>query len=217
VTVYEVPPAQRVYPAAEAGGLVRDALQAGVVDLRHDAPRNPLVSQGRPQLAVFARKVLANVDAAGLGRLPEPPEDRLDALLPARRLAEELVGREAHGLEDGVAPLELLLYLSPLPPGLGLLQPALHCLREAREVAFHHVVVGPAAHRLHRDVLPDPAGHHDERSVRARGVGHLQGLHRRKARHLVIRDDHTPRRPERLFHPFGSVHTLVIYFVPGAS
>src|SRR5215203_2048594 len=217
VTVHKVPPPQHPYPAAEAGGLVGDALQQGVIYLRRDARRRPLVAHAGPQLAVVAHVVLENVDAAGLRSLPEPSEDGPYTLLPAGRLPEELVGREAHGLEDGVAPLELLLDPPTLPPLLRFLQPPLHCLGETPEVALHHVVVGSAAHRLDRDVLPYPSGHNDERRIRAGIVGHLQGLQRRKARHLVVRDDHPPRQPERFFHLFGGVHPLMVYFVPGAS
>ena len=74
---------------------------------------------------------------------------------------------------------------------------------ESRQVALHDEVVGAAEHRIHRRLLADRPGHHDQRDLRVVFLQHAQRPGQRKARQLVVRDDQVPVRASQRGAHFG--------------
>jgi hypothetical protein len=118
---------------------------------------------------------------------------------------EHHAGKVVHDALEHRAPLgELQLCARRGAPRGSRAQLALDRRYEAGEPAFHHVIVGPGAHRFDREVLAHVARDDDERHVVSAAANECQGGHRAETGHVVIGEyDVPPAFPERGGHAFG--------------
>ena len=94
-------------PASEAGFLVGQVLERGVVQLGHGVGSDPFVALAHPEPLARHVVVLKDTHAASIGGPPEVTEHLLDHGLPVVR-GEELLSSEADTLQHRVALEERL-------------------------------------------------------------------------------------------------------------
>ena len=137
------------------------------------------------------------------GRAPDPlfarhPERRAPSLVHVQVAAIVILDRgdEGTGIHERVEALfavdQFKLGAAQAGAGAGIVQFALQCGRQARQIVLHDVIIGAGFHDGDRHLLADGAGDQDEGGVAVLQSAQGQCIHAVKAQHGKVRQHHIP-------------------------